>query len=102
MKNQLVYFLRKDKEGFLDRLRNDNSKYNLGYHLIKGKRGDIFIESAMLEGKVTLGVLHDSELIVYRKFNAEHFQELFRRKVTPLIAIADAYPDNVSRKDLNG
>jgi len=100
MKSNIVYPLGQDGNSFLGRLRYYNKEFNLGYHIIDMGDGDTSIESAMLEGKVTLGVICNSKLTVHRSFDVESLRGLFRRKIAPLITIADAYPTTVSEEDL--
>jgi hypothetical protein len=102
MKGNLTYFLGDNKTGFIDRLKKDNVRYHLGYTISEDQQG-FYVESRGGEN-IRIGLIGrtpcDFELKVLRE-KRDKFPSL-DDQVDNLIAIADAYPEEVSRDQLRG
>ncbi len=101
MKGNLTYFLGNDRTGFIDRLKEENVRYHLGYTISEDEQG-VYVESRGNENVIigSINGIHDFDLKVLRQVKGK--SPFLDDQVDNLIAIADTYPQEVSEDQLRG
>lgn len=99
MESQLVYFLGRNREGFIARLKEDNRRYQLGYQFVEDGANNIFIEDERYNRFGAVGSAPHS-LSVNRNIKGK--SDSLDNQVENLITIADAYPQEVTWEQLRG